>query len=232
MCYRFELLEFDDCLFKELDATYILHLEGNGRIDHIYEQLKTYHPTKKVYIVYNKGYKNCSKKMFLQTVGNDIVHANITAFEHAEQYKHVLVLEDDFMFSTEVEKHATKVDDFLKQDTLFVYQLGSNPLFAVPVSMYHYRVLGSLGHANIYSSLSRKKLLEDYNNDKMNYDFGALDNYTYKVLPIYMYHKPLCYQLFPMTDSRKSWFKNPDNKLAYFIELFMNTFISCTRQKS
>ena len=228
MCYRFELFEFEDCLFKNVDATYILHLEGNGRLDSIYEQLKTYHPTKKVYIVYNKGYKKCSKNMYLQTVGNDIVHANITAFEHANQYKHVLVLEDDFFFSKEVKKHAAQVDTFLEKDTSFVYQLGSNPLFALPVSMYHYRVLGSLGHANIYSRLSRKKLLDDYQSDKMNYDFGALDNYTYKVVPIYMYYMPLCYQLFPMTDSRKSWFKNPDNKLAYFIEVFMNTFISWT----
>jgi hypothetical protein len=35
MCYRFELLEFED-------ATYILHLEGNGRLDHIHEQLKKF----------------------------------------------------------------------------------------------------------------------------------------------------------------------------------------------
>ena len=228
MCYRFDLLEFEDCLFENVDATYILHLEGNGRIDHIHEQLKSYHPTKKVYIVYNKGYKKCEKEMKIQNVPFDVIHANITVFEHALQYKHILVLEDDFIFSKEVMKHSKHVDTFLKRNTSFVYQLGSNPLFAVPVSMHHYRVLGSLGHANIYSSLSRKKLLEDYNNDKMNYDFGALDNYTYKVLPIYMYYKPLCYQLFPMTDSRKSWFKNPDNKLAYYIELFINTFISCT----
>jgi len=33
MCYRFELLEFEDCLFKNVDATYILHLEGNGRLE-------------------------------------------------------------------------------------------------------------------------------------------------------------------------------------------------------
>ena len=61
MCYRFELLEFNDWLFENVDATYILHLEGNGRLDHIHDQLKTYHPTKKVYLVYNKGYKKCHK---------------------------------------------------------------------------------------------------------------------------------------------------------------------------
>ena len=209
MCYRFDLLEFEDCLFENVDATYILHLEGNGRIDHIHEQLKSYHPTKKVYIVYNKGYKKCEKELKKQTVGNDIVHANITVFEHALQYKHILVLEDDFIFSKEVMKHSKHVDTFLKRNTSFVYQLGSHPIIALPIDMYHYRVFGVLAHANIYSPSSRKKLMDDYRQNKMNDDLGGLDSYTRKILPLYMYHKPLCYQTFPMTESRqKTWFKD------------------------
>jgi len=35
MCYRFELFEFEDGLFKNVDATYILHLEGNGRLENL-----------------------------------------------------------------------------------------------------------------------------------------------------------------------------------------------------
>ena len=170
MCYRFELLEFEDCLFQNIDATYILHLEGNGRIDHIHEQLKTYHPSKKVYIVYNKGYKNCAKELHIQSSGYDITHANINAFEHAQQYKHVLVLEDDFIFSKEVVDHTKHVDTFLERDTKFVYQLGSNPIVALPIDMYHYRVLGLLGHANIYSSSCRKQLMHDFDNGKIEDD--------------------------------------------------------------
>ena len=209
MCYRFELLEFNDCLFENIDATYILHLEGNGRLDHIHEQLKNYHPSKKVYIVYNKGYKKCEKDLKKQNVPFDVIHANITVFEHAQQYKHVLVLEDDFIFNKDVSKHAIHVDDFLKRDTKFVYQLGAHPLIALPIDMHHYRVFGVLAHANIYSSSSRKTLMNDYKQDKMNHDLGGLDSYTRKVIPLYMYHKPLCYQTFPMTESRqKTWFKD------------------------
>jgi len=227
MCYRFELLEFEDCLFENVDATYILHLEGNGRLDHIHEQLKTYHPSKKVYIVYNKGYKKCAKELNKQTSGHDIIHANITVFEHAKQYKHVLVLEDDFIFNKDVAKHASHVDDFLESDTTFVYQLGSNPLVAIPIDMYHYRVIGILGHANIYSSLSRTKLMDDFNNDKIVGYLGGLDAYLFNNLPIYMYHKPLCYQTFPLTENRKEWY-TVKSIFAPILTIVLNTFISWT----
>jgi hypothetical protein len=218
MCYRFELLEFEDCLFENIDATYILHLEGNGRLDHIHEQLKTYHPTKKVYLVYNKGYK-C--KELNKSTNYDLIHANMTIFEHASPYKHVLVLEDDFIFSPDVVPHATHVDDFLKRDTLFVYQLGSKPLLAIPIDMHHYRTIGLLAHANIYSPLARKQLLQDYEENKMN--DVHIDNYIKNVLPVYMYHTPLCYQTFPMTKNRKNWHK--DNAVLKALE---NWFITWT----
>ena len=210
MCYRFELLEFNDCLFHEVDATYILHLEGNGRLDHIHEQLKTYHPTKKVYLVYNKG-QPCKQT---KTTNHDLIHANITLFEHASQYKNVLVLEDDFIFSPDVVPHAKHVDTFLERDTLFVYQLGSKPLLALPIDMHHYRTIGLLAHANIYSPLARKQLLQDYKEDKMNN--VHIDNYIKNVLPVYMYHTPLCYQTFPMTSNRKNWHK--DNAVLKALE--------------
>ena len=219
MCYRFELLEFNDCLFHEVDATYILHLEGNGRLDHIHEQLKTYHPTKKVYLVYNKGFKNCNKNIDKQETDYDLIHANMTIFEHAQQYKHILVLEDDFIFAKEVANHANHVDDFLKRDTLFVYQLGSKPFVAIPIDMYHYRNLGVLAHANIYSSLARSQLL-DYK-DKMK---DNLDTYISNTIPLYMYHTPLCYQLFPMTENRKNWHKNS----FPFSKMLSDLFISWT----
>jgi len=228
MCYRFELIEFDDGLFKEVDATYILHLEGNGRLDHIYKQLDTYHPSNKVYIVYNKGYNKCPKKLHMQSVAYDIIDANMEVFKHAKQYNHILVLEDDFLFSEKVSNHTRHVDTFLKRDTSFVYQLGSNPLIALPIDMYHYRVFGVLAHANIYSSLSRKQLINDYNNNKIKGDLGCIDSYISKVLPIYMYYKPLCYQTFPMTDNRKTWYKNRENKLAPFAEIISDKLISWT----
>ena len=55
-CYTFEQIEYSNGLL-DLDATYIIHLEGNGRIENIKSQLNEYHPTNLVYILYNKGYK-------------------------------------------------------------------------------------------------------------------------------------------------------------------------------
>jgi hypothetical protein len=225
MCYRFELLEFDDCLFENVDATYILHLEGNGRIDHIHEQLKTYHPSKKVYIVYNKGY-TCKKKIKEKTSGYDLIHANMTVFEHAQQYKHVLVLEDDFIFSKDIKKHAIHVDNFLKRDASFVYQLGSTPVYAIPVEWYHYRISGGTAHSNIYSSSARKLFLDDYISKK--HTIENMDYYVSTLLTMYMYHKPLCYQTFPKTENRKNWTRNFPDTISKMLDFLMDTFISCT----
>jgi len=225
MCYRFELLEFEDCLFENIDATYILYLEGNGRLDHIHNQLKTYHPSKKVYIVYNKGYKKCHKELVIQRTTDDLVHANMTVFEHAQQYKHVLVLEDDFIFNKDVAKHAIHVDDFLKRDTVFVYQLGGAPLIAVPIDMHHCRAYSVAAHSNIYSVSSRRLLLDHYSSNKSKIE--NIDYYISTILPMYMYHKPLCYQIFPMTDNRKNWFKDATGVFS-FADWSFNTFISCT----
>jgi hypothetical protein len=225
MCYRFELLEFEDCLFQNVDATYILHLEGNGRLDHIHEQLKTYHPSKKVYIVYNKGYKKCEKNLDKQTSGYDLIHANMTVFEHAKQYKHVLVLEDDFIFSKDVKKYAHHVDDFLKRDS-FVYKLGCLPVFAFPVDWYHYHDYSGTAHSNIYSSSSRKIMLDDY--ILKTHTFEHMDAYVARLFTTYMFYKPLCYQIFPKTENRKIWTKNVHPILKPIFKTVSDTIISCT----
>jgi len=61
-CYNFNKITYANGLLDDaVDATYIIHLEGNGRYEDILKQLDLYQPTKIVYIVFNKGYKNCSK---------------------------------------------------------------------------------------------------------------------------------------------------------------------------
>jgi outer membrane lipoprotein-sorting protein len=58
-CYTFVEYNFNEGLFdKTIDATYIIHLENNGRFESVIKQLEEYKPTKKVYILYNKGYKS------------------------------------------------------------------------------------------------------------------------------------------------------------------------------
>ena len=101
LCYRFHAINFtkgilDDCI----DATYIIYLEGNGRLEHIYEQLNTFHPSKKVFILFNKGYKKCTKQKHIDKPPLDLVDAFLTVIQDAQnkKYNNILILEDDFIF--------------------------------------------------------------------------------------------------------------------------------------
>jgi hypothetical protein len=100
--YRFKKKIFNDgFLNNSVDATYIIHLENNGRYNHIQEQLSEYHPTNIVYILFNKGYKKSKKKYFINKTCLDLIDACLKIFKHAEihNYNNILILEDDFIFS-------------------------------------------------------------------------------------------------------------------------------------
>jgi len=106
-CYTFKKITYTEgFLDKSVDATYIIHLKDNGREEHIYKQLKEYQPTKVVYIAYNLGFKNCSKKLIEQISYQDLSDAFMQCFKHANEndYDNVLILEDDFIFSHEIKK--------------------------------------------------------------------------------------------------------------------------------
>jgi len=54
-CYNLKKYTFKKGLMENsIDATYILHLEGNGRLESINDQLNSYQPSKIVYILFNK----------------------------------------------------------------------------------------------------------------------------------------------------------------------------------
>jgi len=88
-CYRFEKIIFNDGLLSdEVNATYILHLENNGRYESIMEQINEYHPTNIVYICYNKGYANCKKAEYIDATALDLVDANLHIFKHAKDHNY------------------------------------------------------------------------------------------------------------------------------------------------
>ena len=75
-CYTFKKIKYNKGLLDNaVDATYIIHLEGNGRYDDIMNQLESYHPTKEVYIIFNKGYKKCSKDDRITLPAHDLTDA-------------------------------------------------------------------------------------------------------------------------------------------------------------
>jgi hypothetical protein len=204
MCYRFEPHRFQDGLFKQIDATFIIHLEGNGRLKQVKEQLDKIHPTNLVYILHNKGYKKCSKTD-ISTPPIDLVDAFLQCLKFAETHgmQNVLILEDDFQFHKDTSDHSLKVDNFLSIHTneSFLYYLGTVPYLQYPVGENTYRILMATGtHACVYTPLLRKELLlkpqEEIKDWDVYMNFNAVR---------YAYYKPLCIQLFPETENQQHW---------------------------
>jgi hypothetical protein len=221
-CYNFKKIKYNKGLLDEaVDATYIINLEGNGRYDDIMSQLETYHPTKEVYIVFNKGYKKCKKDDYIKLPAHDLVDAFLQVFKHAkkENYDNILILEDDFIFTEKIKKESIQNDicSFLNNNKNKDYQyfLGCLPLLQLPCTLdcKHYINIGSLGtHAVIYTKKNRERLLNVNQKDITDWDW-----YSFTQVRRYVYNKPLCYQLFNNTENSKNWHK--DNYILHIFAL-------------
>jgi len=205
-CYRLEQHDFSDG-FLDLDATYILHLEGNGREEQINKQLEEYHPTNLVYILYNKGYKKCNKSLHLNESKVDLIDAFLYIFKDAKHknYKNILILEDDFMFNSRIKDTQIQrnVMEFIKkkENEPMIYMLGCLPLLQKPCDKYTNKLTFGIGtHACIYTQSVIEKSLQENVQDITDWDY-----YTHSKYARYMYHEALCYQLFPETENQKNW---------------------------
>ena len=226
-CYNFEKLDYKSGLFDEtVDATYIIHLEGNGRYDNILKQLEEYKPTKSVFILLNKGFK-CSKKG-IYSPSADLTDCYLQIFKHAKKQNlnNILILEDDFIFNEKVkdQDHIKNVNDFLtsKGSDNFIYILGAIPWFLVPYNSYNYRVLCLSGtHCIVYSKAHRDDYLLNFSNKQIVTDWDV--NYNINFTPRFIYYTPLCYQLFTDTEnSRDSKFSNKYVAFASNMVRFFN----------
>lgn len=208
-CYTFKKYTYTDGLLNDsVDATYILHLEGNGRLDSIEKQIEEYHPTNIVYIMFNKGFKKCEKTLKKQNSVYDLNDAYYQAFIHSnsQNYSNVLVLEDDFIFNPEIKNttHIHHINNFVKRNetTNLVYQLGTVPFIIFPVDLYNFKCIIAGGmHASIFSKVARNKYINEDSSNTLEMDVNICLNYDR-----YMYYTPLCYQTFPPTENSKNWF--------------------------
>jgi hypothetical protein len=85
----------NDIIFKKtIDATYVIHLEGNGRHESVINQLNKYHLTNEVYILYNKGFNKCKKTDNIVYPAYDLIDAFFQIFKHANEnnYENILIL--------------------------------------------------------------------------------------------------------------------------------------------
>ena len=224
-CYKFKKLTFNKGFFdKSVDATYIIHLENNGRLDSIYNQLKQYVPTKIVYILFNKGYKKCEKDDYINISTYDLVDAFITIFKDAKntKYNNILILEDDFFFDNKINNKniCDNINNFIinKNDESYIYLLGCIPYLQIPYSIHtNISIIKTGSHASIYSNKFINDILKK--NIKDIKDWDIYTNLNYKN---YIYYNPLCYQLFPNTENSKNWggkyFFEAGNTLKYIFK--------------
>lgn len=210
-CYNFEDYTFTDGLLV-VDATYVIHLTGNGRYDSVLKSLKEYNISNRVHILMNQGYKKCHKPD-VDKPALDLIDSFLTVFKHAKEngYENILVLEDDFIFDEKIkhEYHRDNVNTFIKNHTEdMIYYLGTIPYISIPYNFTTYRCVVSTGtHAVIYT----KQYIEKILNDKSDKDDWDLYNNTLGFCR-YMYYTPLCYQLFPPTENSKYW----GNKTTFY----------------
>jgi hypothetical protein len=219
-CYTFSKKEWKErgLLDSCVDATYIIHLETDiERMDQVIYQIESFHPTKVVYIVYNKGFANCEKSLHKNTPPIDLIDAFLTVFQDAKekQYNNILILEDDFIFDDSIRdpEIREKICSFLYEhrEESYIYLLGCLPMIQFPYSYHHRIAVCKAGtHAAIYPKELRDQLL--LVDQKMIVDW---DVYTNLYCRQYMYKDSLCYQLFPVTANQQHWYYVPG-----FSELF------------
>ena len=231
-CYEFKYMKFANGLFnKTVDATYVIHLKGNGRYENIMKQLNEYHPSNDVYILLNDGYKKCNKTQNIVYPADDLMDAFFQIFKHAhkQNYDNILILEDDFMFNNEInnETHITNINNFLtqKKGEDFIYYIGCIPWLLVPTfydTNTYMNILSTGTHSVIYSRKNREICMKRYLNDTNNIrDWDMLNNLYSKNR--YTYYKPLCYQLFEDTENSNNWGKF--NKVYEFFGYIFKTFL-------
>ena len=221
-CYAFDQIQYTDGIFDAIDATYVIHLEGNGRYEEIQKQLSEYHPTNELYIVRNKGYKKCSKSEQINAPALDLVDAFLQIFKHAaeQNYDYILILEDDFMFDPAVKdpKNVNNIQHFLKKHhgENFQYLLGCIPWLQIPCE-YTTRIgiITNGTHSCIYSKPNRDFILKQSPTTIKDWDTYNCFNLFTKNIPRYMYYTPLCYQLFPNTENSDNWGKH--NVFLYYL---------------
>ena len=209
-CYKFEEINFKDPIFKEVQATYIIHLEGNGRFPVIQEQLQKYHPTETVYILFNKGFKKCQKDPSINISYLDLVDAFFQCFKHANEkgYENILILEDDFMFDEKILEpcHVPSIETFLnsKIGDNYIYYLGCAPYLQLSSIGYHDHIFLCVGmHACIYPKTFIQNILKQKQSDILDWDKYTMFNCTQ-----FKYYKPLCYQLWSKTENQSNWGTN------------------------
>jgi hypothetical protein len=228
-CYKFEYKIYNKGFLDDfVDCTYVLNLENNGRKKDIDQQLLRNIPTKKIYIVYNKGYKNCKKKLIQQNSKYDLTDFYLITINHSvkNNFNNILILEDDFIFDyvriNDLEKNiVNEIKLFFdkNKNKMFYYNLGPTPIIIYPnmniFNNTYQSLVSSSSHANIYTKKCQLDILKKVEKGENINDHW--DQFLFKKYKNYFHKYSICYQTFPITENQKIWFEGLFSNLRFNI---------------
>lgn len=162
-CFREEVLQFSNPLFKKIKLTILLTMEGSSRRSRYLKQLHDFKPSETVIVIHNQGYKKCEKPEWVTNTAMDLWHTNLTAFALHQKSIYsatpLLLLEDDVEFVPIIRELANEIETFITQNNVDFYSLGGIPVLCVPSFIEnHVRVYsGHDAHALIYTANGMQK---------------------------------------------------------------------------
>lgn len=209
-CYTIKTMYFENGIFDEIvDCTYVILCCGDfpKREKHVFEHISKLKPSKIVKLVYNYGFKKCSKQLVKQSTEYDLRDTLMYIFNDSKVYDNILVLEDDFEIDYRISKHAKYINQFVSKHCPHVYGLGNtcmiNPLYLL--SRHQKTIYMSASHGVIYNSVYRNKILNLYETSPHTMS-GHVDRlWLRNDVRIYRYYIPLMYQKHPLTENMTNW---------------------------
>jgi len=147
-----------------------------------------------------------NKQLYKQNTVHDLNDAYYHVFLHASNHKYtnILVLEDDFFFDNITQDDVHDIGIFINNNDYHIYNLG--PVFFIGIHSNFRHILNfysSTAHSIIYNKSYFEYYIEYYN--KQNSDLPCDILYNNINIIKYSYYKPLCFQLFPLTENSHSW---------------------------
>lgn len=232
-CYNFKLREYNIGIFDNfIDITYIITLEGNGRKENIKNQLLKYIPTKKIYIVYNKGYKNCEKKLYKNIPAYDLIDTNLNILKHSikNNFNNILILEDDFIFNDNVNNIniINNIELFIEKNKneTFYFNLGPTPILFYPniniCNPIFKGIYSGSAHSIIFNKKIQYEILKKSIIDKNFKKYLHWDSFIFSNYNNYFYKIPLCYQIYSITENQQYWFGDDKNS---FTNIYMSKIV-------
>jgi hypothetical protein len=242
-CYTFKIVNFDNSILDSfIDMTYVLVMENSKREKNMYKELNLFKPTKKVKIQYNKGFKNCKKKLYDYQTNWDLMDAtyNIMLDAKKNDYKNILILEEDFIANNDeiTNKNIKNIKNYITNEKIDVYLLGNfipsiNVKFNTHLKCSYYKLPCGGTHGYIITNTGIDTFIHLYKSGNYNLlknisNNGHIDwlyNSTY--FKTYYYYKPLIIQ--PLEETENLLLNNfsykISNKLIYKLKLlYINLF--------